>query len=51
MRKEQENTANRHDPAGRWCGGSVSVAQGLQASCLLDGSSSPKCSSDVLERR
>ena len=42
------NTANRHDPVGRWRGGSVSVAQGLQAGGLLDGSGGLKCNSDVL---
>ena len=44
------DTADRHDLAGRWCSGSVSVAQGLQASDLLDGSGSPECDSDILEQ-
>ena len=42
------NTANRHDPARRWCSGSVSVAQGLQTSCLLGCGSGSECDSDIL---
>lgn len=42
------HAADRHDPAGRWCGGGVPVAQGLQTNGVLDSRGCVKFDGNVL---